>query len=91
MIITTLYRDIPFDEARKCVRAPFNNMKYAQHWETEMRAKAVQIATPAVETDSRSYYVCNGPFYKLNEGTINSPEVGAARRIVCVHIAEIGD
>jgi len=91
VIINTLYRDIPFDEARKCVRAPFNDMKYAQHWETEMRLKPVQISTPAVEPASRSYYVCNGPFYSLNEGAINSREVGPARRIVCVHIAEIGD
>jgi len=78
MIISTRYRDIPYEEAIKCAKPPLGGVGRDQ-WEKEYRGKPLKIETPAV--DKHEKWACSGPFYSV-AGEWSS---------VCPHIAEIGD
>lgn len=83
MIITTRYRDIPWEEARKCSHV-INDAKAGKAWEARFRGKPVDIAVPAIQTPLGAPMICGGPFF-LRQSADNSAN------IVCPHIAEIGD
>lgn len=84
MIIETKYRDIDFAEAVKCYRdgvVPEDVKKNAVPWST-LRGKSVSIMTPSTRGHHEAI-ICGGPFFSVVDD-------GPAR-IVCPHIAEIGD
>lgn len=80
MIIQTRYRDIPWEEARKC-QSSFT--EESEPFWNKVRGRPVLIQTPATEGHSLEV-ICGGPFY------LRVPFDGRAG-IVCPHIAEIGD
>lgn len=80
MMITTRFRDIPFDEAKTCFGpASREDPEVRQAWETRYRGKTVQIQTP--ELGGHSSY-CPGPYFAAADPYM---------RIVCPHLVEIGD
>jgi hypothetical protein len=80
MIIQTRYRDIPASEV-EC------GLNFPEIW-AECRGRAVEIYVPAVPPSNIGRRgVCNGPFFRV-VGKIN-PD--GCLRILCVHMAEIGD
>lgn len=82
-IITTKYRDIPWEEAKKCSRI-VNDAKAGKAWEARFRGKPVEITVPALSVPFDGPMICGGPFF-LRKSADNSTN------IVCPHIAEIGD
>lgn len=84
MIIQTRYRDIPFEEAKKC-----QPKLQASAWDS-LRGKAVTIEVPPQNMAGlqEQLGICSQQIYKTADGK----PVGYARaRWVCAHIAEIGD
>lgn len=89
MIVKTRYRDIPWEEARKCYRLSSRNRRVypegrgtSESWERAMRGKPVSIIVPARTDHQYKYVRCEGPFFTLADSD---------NKMVCPHIAEIGD
>jgi hypothetical protein len=76
MLIETRYRDISWSEATKC--QPVTAMTESD-W-NKIRGTAVAIITPAT-THVDKHVICSGPFYWRAD----------RQKVVCPHIAEIGD
>jgi len=82
MNITVRYRDIPWEEAKKCAtERHYISDKTPGNWEANYRSKPVVIRTPG-STRRYSWIACGGPFFDV---------VGKPTFVVCPHIAEIGD
>ena len=81
-LLTTRYRDIPWEEARQCQPTGMYTTGVAQ-W-NRIRGKTIHVRTPPDGKPS-PHIVCSGPFYRL--ANLNS----AVGDVVCPHIAEIGD
>jgi hypothetical protein len=85
-ILQTRYRDVPWEEARACYK--LSSAAYKRHpneakrWDENFRGKPVLVTTPPVENEQFEHVECDGPFYRLSEDP---------GKMVCVHIAEIGD
>lgn len=80
MIVSTRYRDIPFEEATRCAIADAEDLR--EWWELH-RGKAVEIHVPACTADGEEHArTCNGPFFQVAS---NTPFC------VCAHVVEIGD
>lgn len=83
MIVETRYRDIPYEEARKCYQGgvvPKGGGDGKRPWKV-LRGQPVSIIVPATNSH-RPEIVCGGPFFLLADDD---------RYVVCPHIAEIGD
>ena len=94
MIIQTRYRDIPFEEARKCAGpnsiAILDVNTARAKWE-KRRGKVMTIQTPQT-IDSRrnnSKCACDGPWYRVL--SIDGRDISLLGAIACTHLAEIGD
>lgn len=84
--ILTRFRDIPYDEAKKCASQVYLDLTgedSREKWEQHYRGRSVQIIIPAVEITDKIYLNCNGPFYSVIGRGIDF--------VVCPHTAEIGD
>ena len=82
-VIEVRYRDIPWEEARKCQTIK-DEKKLRRYWEQEQRGRIVSIECPSVPPTSDTKIVCVGPFFQRHEES-------ASHLVVCPHIAEIGD
>lgn len=81
MIIQTRYRDIPWEEAKKCCVPEIQADWTPEKWDARKRGTPVQIITPPVHRFyASSVYRCDGPWYA---------KVGGNG--VCIHHVEIGD
>ena len=61
LIIETRYRDVDFDEVRKCITYPSN----ATEWD-KWRGQPVQIETPALPAGGEVRYRCvRGPHFRI--------------------------
>ena len=83
-VIEVRYRDIPWEEARKCQTIK-DEKTCRRHWEQEQRGRYIFIEIPAIRI-TPCKIVCAGPFFALHVASRNSPA-----NTVCPHIAEIGD
>ena len=82
LIIETRYRDVDFDEVRKCITYPSN----ATEWD-KWRGQPVQIETPALPAGGEVRYRCErGPHFRIAAHLVDYQVV-----IVCGHVVEIGD
>jgi hypothetical protein len=81
-ILTTRYRDIPWEEARKCQPTGIQDTDAAK-W-NRLRGKTIRVITPPDGKPS-PHIVCNGPYYRVAD--LNA----AVGDVVCPHIAEIVD
>ncbi len=77
VIIRTRYRDIPFEEARKCFYGKNGSRVTESEWDATYRGTPLRIHVPSQDASGP----CSGPFFSAVDG------VG----FVCPHIAEIGD
>ncbi len=80
-IIKTRYRDIPYEEVLRSCATSIDNAKKREIWEIR-RGKPVHLETPAISGRSAQLLQCGGPFYRL----VEDPS-----KVVCPHVAEIGD
>ena len=78
MIITTRYRDIPWEEASKCAQPEHLTPQSRTNWEA-LRGKPVKIESPAITEPQYKYAQCGGPFYRVEGRAV----------MVCPHIAMI--
>ena len=81
LIVETRYRDVDFDEVRKCITHPSN----ATEWD-KWRGQAVQIETPALRMGDVRYRCERGSHFRIAAHLVDYQEV-----IVCGHVVEIGD
>jgi len=82
LIVETRYRDVDFDDVRKCITQPSN----ATEWD-KWRGQPVRIETPALRTGGEVRYRCErGPHFRIAAHLVDYQEV-----IVCGHVVEIGD
>jgi hypothetical protein len=79
MIIQTRYRDIPWEEARKCLHG---GNEWRAEWE-RCRGKPISIQVPETTAGAA---LCEGPFFIVPGYQWEGRKVA-----VCPHIVEIGD
>lgn len=81
MIIETRFRDIPWEEARKCFQdgSP-------EGW-ARFRGSPIKIVTPQLSKSNVDSPRCSGPFFKAPFLYCDSGEP----LCVCPHVVEIGD
>jgi hypothetical protein len=78
-LVTTRFKDIEWDEVKKCAREPSESKR--KLW-NKIRGTKIEIMTPAdAHVGTGGGFVCKGPFYP----------VAGKDYCVCPHIAEIGD
>lgn len=84
VIITVRYRDIPYEEAIRCLTPEGFRVSEAlggiQRW-NKLRGRTARIITPATH-QKQVNFSCEGPFFR----GADQPEYG-----LCAHVAEIGD
>lgn len=89
MILTTRYKDIPYEEAIKCA-VPGTLQPDSRDKLEKSRGRVIQVETPPIATRQYLYARCEGPFYKVfpPRQSKSHPE---CYLMVCVHLTEIGD
>lgn len=85
MIMKVRMRDISFEEAMKCCALGNTSEADARAFWGQFKAQEIKIiSVPCTEAAAMEspWLLCKGPFYRYAE----DPD-----RVVCVHIAQIGD
>lgn len=86
-VIKTRYRDLPWQEVKECALPEHALDRERSAWQA-MRGEPVSFVAPALAYRPRGFQ-CSGPFFDVYPSTLAAD--GRAKRVVCPHIAEIGD